>query len=235
MKRRPNLNDEDEAGVDGADRGPSERIYRGLLRGVYEGRYVPGQRLAAPDLMREYDVGRGTVREVLHRLASSGVVTIVPNRGAAVRMLSRQETTEILDIVELLLGLAARGAARAIEQGEDPAQLDNIHERLRAHASGEDFAGFLDARESFYRHIVRMSGNRELQRLFPTVQVHIMRLQLRAFNRAADSLDFAGYAELAAAIRAGDALRAERSAHQHVRRTMESVAMLPDRAFLRRE
>src|SRR5687767_1351220 len=80
-------------------RGPFERASRGILRALYEGAYVPGQRLAAPDLMNEFHVGRGTIREVLQRLASTGVVKILPHRGAHVRRFTRREVTEVLDIV----------------------------------------------------------------------------------------------------------------------------------------
>ena len=99
-----------------ADASPFDKTYKGVMRGLYDGSFVPGQRLIAPDLMRRFGVGRGTIREVLHRLASAGVVSIVPNRGAQIRQLTRREVCDVLDVVEVLLGLAARGAAGAIAE-----------------------------------------------------------------------------------------------------------------------
>ena len=210
---------------------PSERAYRGLVRGLYEGRFAPGQRLIAPDLMAEFRVGRGTIREVLHRLTSSGVVSIIPNRGAEVRRLSRREVGEVLDIVELLLGLAARDAATAMDDEDNKQELRSRSEALLANGRIEDFSRFIIDREAYYRCIVRLGGNHELQRLFPTLQVHIMRAQLRPFDRAADSVDPGDYSALTQAMLSGDVQGAEQAARDHVRLTIARVAALPDRAF----
>jgi len=212
-------------------RTPFENVYRGVIRALYEGRYVPGQRLIAPDLMREFDVGRGTIREVLQRLASTGVVQLVAQKGARVRRLSRREVTEVLDLVEVLRGLAARGAAHAVV---DPALHKGLQDRYEALTSSPfdtDFAGFVAAREQYYRYLVQLGGNRELQRIFPSIQVHIMRMQLRAFNRAGDSIDLSDYGLLQSAVLSHDPESAERAGRAHVQRTMGRIAELPDRAF----
>lgn len=225
------MTDDGAADREPSPRSPFERVHNGILRAVYEGRYVPGQRLIAPDLMREFDVGRGTIREVLQRLASTGVVKMLPNKGAQVRRLSRREVAEVLDIVELLFGLAARRAARA---GPGPATHQGLAERhdlLHMINPEVDFIGFLNAREDYYRYLFEIADSRELQRIFPNVQVHIMRLQLRMFNLAADSADPADYTELTESILSRDEDDAERAGRRHVQRTIGRVRDLPDRAF----
>lgn len=223
--------DREDSTEPSAAQSPFEQTYRGLMRALYEGRFIPGQRLIAPDLMRQFGVGRGTIREVLHRLASSGVVSIVPNRGAQVRELSRREVGELLEIIEVLLGLACRGAARATKDPGNRKRLRALHDALRPEALIEAFPQFLQAREEYYRYIVELSGNHELQRLFPGAQVHIMRVQLRNFGRAADSAHIEDFAELTDAILSGDAARAEAAGRRHVGYTKQRVSQLPDRAF----
>ena len=226
--------DDWEDSAESSSQSPFEKTYRGLMRALYEGQFIPGQRLIAPDLMRYFGVGRGTIREVLNRLASSGVVTIIPNRGAQVRELSRREVGDVLEIVEVLLGLAARGAAAAIKTRGAGVRLRELHDALRPDAaSGEAFPQFLRAREDYYRYIVQLSGNQELQRLFPGAQVHIMRVQLRNFGRAADAAHVDDFTELTEAILSGDAEGAEAAGRRHVGYTKQRVAQLPDRAFAR--
>ena len=208
-----------------------DRVYRGILRGLYEGRFVPGQRLVEPDLMRQFDVGRGTIREVLNRLSSSGIVSLVRHRGAAVRLLTRREVGEILDIVDALVGLAARRAAERIRSPGHAEQLTRAYEMLSPFERSDDFAGFVSARENYYRTLVRLSGNREMARLFPNMLMHMIRLQLRHFNRAADSMQFDDYSHLTRAILSGDARHADEVGRLHVHHTIDSVASLPDRAF----
>jgi DNA-binding GntR family transcriptional regulator len=201
------------------------------MRALYEGRFVPGQRLIAPELMSEFNVGRGTIREVLNRLTASGVVSIVQNRGAQVRRLSRLEILDLLDIVELMLGLAARGAASAIDASASRAELLAHDERLRSQGADDMLTNFLQARDEYYRCIVKLSGNHELRRLFPAAQVHIMRLQLRPFQNAADSTNLDDYSGLTDAILSGNPEEAEAAGRLHVVFTRRRVFHLPDRAF----
>lgn len=217
--------------VGGADRSPFEHVYRSILRRLYEGSFVPGQRLVAPDLMREYGVGRGTIREILQRLASTGVVTIEPNKGARVRRLTRAETAGLLDIVEVLLGLAARGAARAVRNAAARDELRSLYQAMKRIDSHADFQGFLRARERYYRFIVAAPDNSELQRVFPATQVQIMRAQLRSFDRAGDSAELSDYVDLNRAILSGHEELAELAGRAHVKKTMNRVLALPDRAF----
>jgi DNA-binding GntR family transcriptional regulator len=53
-----------------ATRSPREHIVRDIIGGLYEGRYVPGQRLVEADLTRQYDASRGPVREALNWLSA---------------------------------------------------------------------------------------------------------------------------------------------------------------------
>ena len=213
--------------------GSPERLYRSVLRALYEGRLIPGQRLAEIDLRAQFGAGRSTIREVIPRLAAAGVVTVVRHRGAAVRRLSRREVGEVLDLVEVLFGLAARDAARQAERlgAASAAALSDSYGALARRAPETDFGGFLEARDDFYRTVVRLSGNRELARIFPAVQVHLMRLQLRGFGNAGDGLTLEDYRAIKAAILKGDPARAEAAARRHVQHTIQAAAAAPDIAF----
>jgi DNA-binding GntR family transcriptional regulator len=212
--------------------GSFERVRRGILRALYEGRFAPGQRLAEPDLMRQFQVGRGTIREVFNGLASDGIVSLVRHRGAAVHLLTRVEVNQLLDVVAIMFGLAARRAVERIRN--QPSQLEPLlsaYEGIRPFEWQTNFAGFFEARERFHRTVMKVSGNDELIRLFPTMKVHIMRLQLRPFQHAADSLEIADYHAITQAILSGNADRAEAVARAHVQHTIDRVADVPDRAF----
>ncbi|MCB1389940.1 MAG: GntR family transcriptional regulator, partial [Rhodobacteraceae bacterium] len=148
-----------------APSGP-EALVRDVLQGLAEGRFVPGQRLAEPDLMSRYGLGRSTVREGLGRLAASGIVVQTPHRGAQIRLLGRRAACDVLRVTEPLLGLAARQAAEAVARGGDPAPL-------RLAAAEYDAAGFAEkarARARYYRALTLLAGNAELDRLLPMLQ-----------------------------------------------------------------
>ena len=75
-----------------------ELIFREIVQGLYNGTYVPGQRLVEVDLTQRWGVSRGTVREALNRLAAEGIVVLNRHRGAAIRVLNRAEMQDILAV-----------------------------------------------------------------------------------------------------------------------------------------
>ena len=61
-------------------------VFEGIVRGLYEGRYVAGQRLVEADIVQTFGVSCGSVREALNRLAAEGTVVLEPHRGARIRL-----------------------------------------------------------------------------------------------------------------------------------------------------
>lgn len=210
-----------------SDRRPSgpEALARDILYGLAEGRFVPGQRLAEPDLMARYDVGRSTVREALGRLASDGLVEIVPHRGAAIRRLTRREAADVLRVAAALLSLAARQAAEAVAAG---ASADDL---VQAEAEYAAASGPIRqrARGRYYRALAALAGNREVMRLLPSIQVPLVRAQMREHAGAGPP----GHAALVAAVCAGDAAAADLAARQQLDQLLRQLPDLPEALFAR--
>ena len=210
----------------------SDLIVRDVVRGLYEGRYVAGQRLAEPDLMRSYGVARSTVREAIKRLVAEGVLESHPFRGAQIRQFSRHQAVNVLLVLELMIGLAARQAAASIGEGDHRARFQESLDRLLALEAASDSYDFVRARNHFYRAITRIAGNEEIERLLPSIQVHLVRAHLRLDREQR----FADYRAMAGAIVAGDPARAEAAGRAHIARIAEALDALPDTAFaLRRQ
>lgn len=205
-----------------APSGP-ETLVRDILQGLAEGRFVPGQRLAEPDLGARYGVSRSTVREALGRLEAAGVVALAPHRGAQIRWLSRRQAADVLRVTQRLLALLARQAAEAVAAGADPAPL--VAASAAYDAAGAERA---QARARYYRALTRLAGNAELERLLPLLQVQLVRAQLR------DRRPPGHRRALVAAVAAGDAPAAEAAAEAHIDTLLaalpgvEAAAFAPD-------
>lgn len=205
--------------IDRPDSGP-QALVRDILQGLAEGRYAPGQRLAEPDLMARYGVGRSTVREALGRLAAGGVVAQTPHKGAQIRLLSRRATRDVLLVTGHLLGLAARQAAEAVAAGADPAGFSAA---ARTYADAPTDGA---ARSRYYRALIALGGNAELERLLPVLQIPLVRAQLRHPDTPAGHR-----ADLAKAICSARPDAAEAAARAHVTALMAALPDLPDSAF----
>jgi DNA-binding GntR family transcriptional regulator len=66
-----------------------------VRQGILDFRLRPGQRLIERELIEQLGVSRATVREVIARLASEGLVTNIPQRGAIVTVLTAEEAADI--------------------------------------------------------------------------------------------------------------------------------------------
>lgn len=214
--------------------GPSspDQVVAAIKRGLRNGRYVPGQRLIEADLTRDLKISRGPVREALKRLAAEGVVVISPHRGAYVRALSRVETMDLLEVLEVTVGLAARLAADRINLNDHRARLVEAYERLQRQGADSDRIVLSIERTSFYEAVFDIANNRELTRLNPTVQTQMLRLQVHSYlSTDMRHKQFADYQSLVTAILEGDGKRAERIARQHISRSHSQIEGLPDEAF----
>jgi DNA-binding GntR family transcriptional regulator len=193
--------------------GAARRVYLGVLQDLEAGRMVPGQRLVETDLTVRFEVGRNAVREAMQHLAVRGVVDLSPNRSPAIRRLDLAESLEVLDVAEAMTRLVARAAAAHCR----PCHVERLNaalEDLASAAETGETAPFSSARRNFYRILLLIGGNRELQRLFPAISIHVIHAQYRS-NRL-QRIRLADYRAIAAAVAAGDSERAERAAVSHV-------------------
>ena len=95
-----------EGSVDLVSQG--ERTFRRLRGDIVFGRLAPSQRLPLDRLREQYETSVGTLREVLNRLASEGLVTAEGARGFAVASVSADNLRQVASMRVLLEGHAMR-------------------------------------------------------------------------------------------------------------------------------
>jgi DNA-binding GntR family transcriptional regulator len=191
-------------------------VIEGVIELLESGRLAPGQRLVEAELCVRFGIGRNSVREGLQRLAAEGIVELQRNRGARVREVTLEDAVQTLEVTELLTGLAARAAARAIASDEDGKSMGAALQLLD-HASKEgDLRSFVRARREFFASLMNLSHNRELQRILATVHVHVLRAQFHLTDIQRQLQ--ADYYAIGRAVLAGEPAQAEHIARRHVRR-----------------
>ena len=113
-----------------------QRVHERLREQILSGKLEPGAELAEVALSEQLGVSRGPVREALGRLASEGLVTVRPRRGAVVRSLSTEEFLELYQVREALERMAVKLAVpRTYElDGGTREMTDRISARVVPHA-----------------------------------------------------------------------------------------------------
>lgn len=178
----------------------------------------PGQRLIERELVEQLDVSRATIREVLALLVSEGLVTVIPQKGAIVSVLSESEAADIYEMRIALEGLAVQ---RFVERAT-PAQVAELREAFERYAAAsddeEDKMAELKAKDGFYAVLLAGANSPALSQILTTLQGRVRVLR-------STSLSVPGRAKAAAAelrrvvelIEAGDAAGAAAACSEHVR------------------
>jgi DNA-binding GntR family transcriptional regulator len=199
-----------------------ERVAASITKGVLRRHYVIGQRLVESDLTERLGVSRSTVREALKILASNGVVEIVPYRGAVIRRLTLADAQNLLSVLEVLTGLAARAAAEKIHLGNNRHLFTVAAKPLIDPRDTDELDRILDERAGFYQTMLQIADNAELNRAMPLPRAHLFRSQFYSYLSKADLRAMvAEYRNITKAILAGDGAKAELWSRRHIRKSGE--------------
>ena len=110
----------------------AQRIYEHIVRAVEEHRLPPGTKLGEETLADLFGVSRARVRQALHHLSLTHIVTLHPNRGAFVAEPSITEARAVF---------AARRLVEPPLAGSLVGRLGNVQlQRLRRHVAAEEAA-----------------------------------------------------------------------------------------------
>jgi DNA-binding GntR family transcriptional regulator len=118
----------------------TERAYRRLEELIVTLQLKPGAVLSEAALAARLGIGRTPVREALQRLASEGMVNILPRRGILVSEIDLGRHLRLLEVRRELERLNARNAARRASRQEREAFAGLAAALEEAAATGDDIS-----------------------------------------------------------------------------------------------
>ena len=193
-----------------------ETLYLKLKDSIRTGTALPGTRLMEADLVKAYDTSRAVVRTVLRRLEAEGLVKIDPYKGARVPALTLEELVSLLDIREVLEGLAARRASERITD-EGATELHDVLARMEAAYKAIDVFEWSDLNAELHLLITTIAQSERLQGIIEAMIVPTVRYAMVSVLTASRmSKSHAEHCRLVGAICARDPDAAERAAREHV-------------------
>lgn len=199
---------------------------------IMTGEIPIGAQLRQAELAESFDVSRTPVREALRQLQSTGLIEVVPNRGAIVRVPVPWEVREAYEVrAELESLAAARSVPRITEDTIAAMRKANseAHERMRTLAQGDpvDSDGSGGGHELFHLLLREASGNVRLARAITEITENFPRnvstLVLVGDARQRDE-NFHEHTRILDAIEAGDVDKASEEMRSHVLSAGEHLA-----------
>ncbi len=139
----------------------ADYVYQELRHRIITKQLKPGQRLPEVNIAVQMGVSRTPVREALRRLASEGLVLIIPNSGARLASPTRREMEDTYAVREQLECISVAIAATRISERNLRRLEDAILEEEKAFEE-KNLELYLEVNENFHRIIADASGNRVL-------------------------------------------------------------------------
>jgi len=169
----------------------SDQAYQILKESIFSDRFGPGQKLNLPAIAKQMGVSRTPLKEALSRLASDGLVEIMPRRGTFVTTPSRRDIEESFDVRRILevyaIGLAAESCTDA-----QIAQLRELVSRMWEVVNVNDrtktYKRYTELDRAFHQLVVDCSGNDRLREAWEQINVHVQMARIR-YRRADRELD----------------------------------------------
>ncbi|HXP96690.1 MAG TPA: GntR family transcriptional regulator [Telmatospirillum sp.] len=165
--------DQDAAGLAPRDL-LSQQIALRLRTMIATDALKPGERLRERTLAERLDVSRTPFREALKILESDGLVTLLPNRGAVVTVLSARDVQEKLDVLSVIEGFAGHQAClNASEQ--EIAEIRAQHHEMLAAYERRDRQTYFNINQAIHAAIVAAAHNRTLENVFRQINRQLFR------------------------------------------------------------
>lgn len=140
-----------------------QALVRAILTDIFHGKYRAGQRLVTDALASRFGVSHTPIREALIELGTTGVVNLLPNRGAVVRKVTARDVREVLQVRKVLECEAVRGAARRADRGKVEAIRGAVSALAGAEPGPEAVARARDLDNRLHDFICASCGNGFLQ------------------------------------------------------------------------
>jgi GntR family transcriptional regulator, rspAB operon transcriptional repressor len=194
-------------------------VHQRLRDGILSGEFRPNHRLVEEELAAELSVSRTPVREALLRLRQEGLV--LQKRGWLVRDHAPEEILEYLEARGELEAVAARLAATRITAQ----QLDRLVALMEQMEGEPNRRLFNEINGEFHDLVTEAGGNPVLASFARSSKINYWTFSTPIrFTHDQDAVVDREHRELVAALRHGDAARAEKVAREHVRHTADIIA-----------
>lgn len=191
-----------------------------------------GAQLRQAELASDFGVSRTPVREALRQLQTGGLIDVVPNRGAVVRVPAPWEVREAYEVrAELEALAAARSVSRISRADLDRLRTANteMYERAVVESGPDRDAALASRRENdvFHNTITTLSANARLARAIEEINETFPRnvsAQLLVGDDRHREENYLEHQRIIEAIERGDAEAARSEMRDHVLKAGEQLA-----------
>jgi len=146
---------------------------------ITEGELAPGARLNERELSERLGVSRTPLREAFRMLAADGLLLQLPNRGAQVVALSREDVRHAFEVMASLEGLSGELAAARVSDADLEA-LRGLQDEMKLAHARRDLPAYYRVNRATHDRINAIAGNPILTQTFKTLNARLHALRFRS-------------------------------------------------------
>lgn len=202
------------------------RVYNEVREALLCGQFKKGEWLTEHMLTQKLGVSRTPVRSALQRLAEDGLVSMIPNRGAVVIGIAKEDIVDIYRIRMRLEGLASAMAAEKITDEAKQKLSENVA-LFEFYVQRQDTEHIEELDTAFHSMIYEASGSRTLERILTDLHSNTKAYRSQSLcvpGRLARTLE--EHKEILGAILTGNAEKAEKLTSAHIECAMQNMLLV---------
>lgn len=146
---------------------------RGL---IMSGELPAGQKVPEKELCDTYGVSRTPLREALKVLATDGLLTLEPNRGAWVSQITQQDLEEVFPVMGALEALAGELACRQITDAEVE-KIARLHDEMMNHYANRRLRDYFVVNQEIHEAILVAARNQTLATQYRSLTARVRRFR----------------------------------------------------------
>jgi DNA-binding GntR family transcriptional regulator len=132
---------------------------------ITRGDLAPGEKVPEKELCLQFGVSRTPLREALKVLASEGIITLRPNRGATVTALTAKELEEVFPVMGALEALSGEIACTHITDREVEA-IRKLHNAMVVHWKKGELQPYFRLNQQIHEAILEATRNDTLKSIY---------------------------------------------------------------------
>lgn len=207
----------------------SKQIYIALRKLIINCTFVPGQRLVDKDIADKFGVSKQPVREALSKLAESGLLKILPQRGTFVMKISQQEVENGQFIREAVEIAVVRRAAAIIDDEYINRIYKNLDGQMMASGRG-DTPYFLTLDEEFHSLLAMSIGCASAWNAIENIKANMDRVRYLSLEEISPlEMLIEQHAKIADGIKSKDPVQAELAVKKHLHEIFLSLTPITEK------
>lgn len=200
------------------------QLYVLLREAIIRNEFAPGDRLSESEIAKAYSVSRQPVREAFIKLASEGLLAVLPQRGTFVTKIAY---SAVLDARFLREAIEA-DIVKILAIDRDPALVRELRSQLKAQqaitrANPQDF---IELDENFHRTLADGAGKRGTWRLIDGLKSQMDRVRFLSLGKFPIKKLIAQHVAVVDRIESGDLLGANAAIRFHLREVLSDLPQI---------